>query len=141
MAAITFHAVETPYRLKNKLRIKRWLSSVIAMEGKRCGDIAIIHCSDDYLLKINKEHLDHDYFTDIITFDYSEGEVVSGDLFISIERVIENAQSMGEKEELEGLRIMVHGVLHLLGYQDKTPEKKIIMTGLEDQYLSLYLTS
>jgi probable rRNA maturation factor len=140
MAAITFHAVETPYRLKNKLRIKRWLSSVITMEGKRCGSIAIIHCSDDYLLKINKEHLDHDYFTDIVTFDYSELDVVSGDLFISIDRVTENAQSMGVKEDLEDLRVMVHGVLHLLGYQDKTPDKKKKMTRLEDHYLSLYLT-
>lgn len=141
MAAITFHAIETPYRLKNKLHIKRWLRSVIEKEGKICGAIAIIHCSDDYLLQMNKEHLAHDYFTDIITFDYTAGHLVSGDLFISVDRVAENASVHGFESDFENLRVMVHGVLHLLGYQDKTPEKKDVMTRLEDHYLSLYLAS
>jgi probable rRNA maturation factor len=139
MAQFTFHSEETSYTVKNRLKIKSWLRSVIAQEKKQCGDISIIHCSDEYLLRMNQTHLAHDYYTDIITFDYSNNEIVSGDLFISIERVTENALKNNVSVELENLRVMVHGILHLLGYQDKTVDKKRKMTALEDHYLSLYL--
>lgn len=90
---------------------------------------------------MNKQFLQHDYYTDVITFDYGEGEIVSGDIFISIDRVKENASKLGVSPLIEDRRIIIHGVLHLIGYQDKTKLKKSEMTVLEDRYLSLYLTN
>lgn len=113
-----------------------WLSQVVDSEGKELGDVNLIFCSDDYLLKVNQQYLDHDYYTDIITFDYCEESTVNGDLFISVDRVRDNATIEGVTFERELFRVVVHGVLHLLGYKDKSPEDKLEMTKMEDKWLS-----
>ena len=101
------------------------------------SEIAFVFCSDDYLLDINQRFLAHDYYTDVITFDYSIESSISGDVFVSIDRVAENAAQVGVSFENELHRVLVHGVLHLLGYKDKTSEEKAVMTDKEDFYLSL----
>lgn len=113
-----------------------WLSEVCAIEGCELGNLNLICCSDAYLLDINVKYLNHDYFTDIITFDYSD-DLISGDLFISIDRVRENATDNSLTFNVEFLRVVVHGVLHLLGYGDKTPKEALMMRTLEDKYLSI----
>ena len=124
------------------LKIKKrntvaWIKQVIDEHCKKVGDVSFIFCSDTYLLDVNKQYLDHDYFTDVITFDYVEGDVVSGDIFISVDRVEENAKSFSTSFSNELNRVIIHGILHLLGYNDKTDTDKLIMTGKEDLYLNL----
>ena len=116
--------------------VNKWIENSILSEKKKAGEISFIFCSDEYLLKINKEHLDHDYYTDVITFDYVVDDEISGDIFISIDRIEENAKeyNVSFKDELN--RIMIHGVLHLLGYKDKEKDEKELMTKKEDEYLS-----
>jgi rRNA maturation RNase YbeY len=114
-----------------------WIKQVIDEHCKKVGDVSFIFCSDTYLLDVNKQYLDHDYFTDVITFDYVEGDVVSGDIFISVDRVEENAKSFSTSFSNELNRIIIHGILHLLGYNDKTDTDKLLMTGKEDLYLNL----
>lgn len=104
-----------------------WLGELCKIEGKELGELSIIFCSDEYLLQMNIEHLQHDYYTDIITFDYCEGDVVLGDLFISVDRVKENSEQLGEMFHVELNRVVAHGVLHLLGYGDKTDEEALLM--------------
>lgn len=113
-----------------------WLSVTCVNENKKLGEVSLILTSDDYLLGMNVKHLDHDYYTDIITFDYSEGDVVSGDLFISWDRVMDNASSFNVSRETELHRIIVHGVLHLIGYKDKSDDESKLMRSKEDFYLS-----
>ncbi len=120
----------------DKELIINWLTRVSLSETKVCGPISIIFCSDDYLLSINNEYLDHDFFTDIITFDYSSNSELSGDLFVSVDRVIENANTFNVAFMYELYRVLVHGVLHLCGYGDKSPEEELIMRSKEDFYLS-----
>lgn len=115
-----------------------WIKNSIQKEGKNTSEISFIFCSDDYLLDINRQYLDHDYYTDIITFDYVEGDDVSGDVFISIDRVRENAETFQVSFQNELNRIIIHGVLHLLGYKDKEADEKKMMTGKEDYYLGDY---
>ena len=112
------------------------LSNVVKTELKELGDISIIFVSDQYLLEMNQKYLNHDYFTDIITFDYCEDNVISGDLFISVDRVKENADSFNVDELTEIHRVMIHGVLHLCGYKDKTEEEEKNMRLLENKYLN-----
>lgn len=113
-----------------------WFKKVTLEEEKVLGDITIVFCSDDYLLDVNREHLDHDYYTDIITFDYSEWPVVSGDLFVSSDRVADNAEEL-KIEFLDELhRVVVHGLLHLCGYKDKSENEGVVMREKEDYYLS-----
>jgi probable rRNA maturation factor len=114
-----------------------WYTKVSSQEYKELGDITIIFCSDDYLLEVNREHLKHDYYTDIITFDYSDFPTVSGDLFISVDRVKENASDFNVSFEHELHRVIIHGFLHLCGYFDKTNEDEILMRSKENQALSL----
>lgn len=114
-----------------------WFCNVCELENKQLGDLTIVFCSDEFLLGVNKQYLNHDYYTDIITFDYSEGGVVSGDLFISVDRVSENAADFGVVFQDELHRVCVHGVLHLCGYKDKTPEDENQMRKKEDQMLDL----
>ena len=104
-------------------------------ENKEGGELNFIFCSDDYLLKINKEYLDHDYYTDIITFDYAEQNIISGDVFISKDRVLDNAEKFNVSFENEINRVMIHGVLHLLGYKDKTENERKQMRLKEEQYM------
>lgn len=117
-----------------------WLSDTINHEGKECGDVNIVFCSDEYLLDMNKRYLAHDYYTDIITFDYCEGNVVHGDLFISIDRVLDNSKILGLPYEEELRRVCVHGVLHLCGYKDKSDEEEKEMRLKENFYLERYVS-
>lgn len=117
-----------------------WLNDAIVNEGYECGSVTIIFCSDDELLEMNRKFLDHDYYTDIITFDYCEDKEVNGDLFISIDRVVDNAETIGVKYEDELRRVCVHGVLHLCGYKDKTEEEEKLMRLKENFYLERYVS-
>ena len=119
-----------------KLHLKKSINYLILSELKKEGNISLIFCSDRYLLEINNNFLKHNYFTDIITFNYVEGNIISGDLFISAERVKENAKEFNTIWIKELYRVIFHGLLHLIGYNDKTEEEKIIMREKEDFYLS-----
>jgi probable rRNA maturation factor len=134
---ISFHAEGVSFNLKNNTAIKDWIISTISKEDKKVGEITYVFCSDKYLHKINLEHLKHDTYTDIITFDYTDGRTVGADIFISIERVTENAQTYKSTFDKELSRVIIHGVLHLLGYKDKTIEEAKRMREKEDFYLTL----
>ena len=125
------------FELKQKMRNNRWLKMVAGSEMRRLGAVNIIFCSDNYILDVNMKYLQHDYFTDIITFDYCEKDVLSGDLFISIDSVRENARTYGTTFENELDRVMVHGLLHLIGYDDHTPEQTAEMRRKENYYLEM----
>lgn len=123
-----------PLKLQKKI-IRHNIKALINNEIYKLGDVNLIFCSDDYLLDINKEYLNHDYYTDIITFDYVEGKIISGDLFISVDRVKENAKIFDVEFKIELLRVVFHGVLHLAGYGDKSKEEEITMREKEKFYL------
>ena len=125
------------FKLKGVLAIKKWLKGTLENEGFTLGEINYIFCSDNYILKINKDYLNHNYFTDIITFNYNEGKKVNADIFISIDTVKSNANSRKIDFDNELHRVMVHGILHLVGYNDKTSTQQIEMTSKEDYYLNL----
>lgn len=114
-----------------------WFTQVCEIESKSLGDVNLIFCSDEHLLEMNRTHLDHDYYTDIITFDYTDVDVVSGDLFISVDRVRENAQDLSVEFMDELNRVCVHGLLHLCSYKDKSPADVLMMRSKEDQMLEL----
>ena len=114
-----------------------WFGKICHTEGKLLGDVSVVFCSDTYLLELNKMHLQHDFFTDIITFDYSEGDRVAGDLFVSVDRVYENADAYNVSRETELNRVSVHGILHLLGYKDNTPQEVAVMREKENEALAL----
>lgn len=125
------------YKLKNKRAVKNWLTDTIKAEGFILKELSYIFCSDLYLLQVNRQFLDHDYFTDIITFDNSAGDgLIAGDIFISIDRVRENAAKFKVSVDDELHRVIIHGVLHLVGYKDKTAKDKKKMTLKEDFYLT-----
>lgn len=134
---ISFHLDIPDFNLKNISGLVEWVNSCIKSKGLIAGDIAFSFVSDDALLDLNKKHLNHDYFTDILTFEYNENDLVSGDLIISIDRVGENAEQLGLSFSDELHRVMIHGILHLCGYKDKDPEDQAIMKSQEDYYLSL----
>ncbi len=135
---IQFHHEDVkPLKIPRR-ELKKWLKSVIETEGKKLSDVNYIFCTDDYLLEVNKQYLDHDYYTDIITFDYVEGDEISGDIFVSVDRVKDNANEFNVSFDEELRRILVHGVLHLLGYPDKQPEERKKMTAKEDFYLATF---
>lgn len=117
-----------------------WYNKVASIHGKSLGDITVIFCSDDYLLEMNQQHLSHDFFTDIITFDYTFEDTISGDLFVSVDRVKDNAQMLKHSFEDELHRVCIHGVLHLCGFGDKSVEDENRMRVLEDEALSLRFT-
>jgi rRNA maturation RNase YbeY len=134
---ITFHSEDVDFHLVNEKQIIKWLQNTIKNEGRTVSELSYIFCSDDYLHKMNLEYLNHDTYTDIITFDYTEGSVVGGDIFISIDRVKENALKFKTEFVNELSRVIVHGVLHLVGYKDKTTKEKGLMRSKEDFYLTL----
>ena len=134
---ISYYREDTTFVFKGRTLNNRWLRMVAGSEVRRIGDISIIFCSDNYILDVNMRYLQHDYFTDIITFDYCEGDKLSGDLFISVDSVRENALYYGTEFEDELNRVMVHGLLHLIGYDDHTGEDQKVMREKEDYYLSL----
>lgn len=125
------------FSLENPLKIINWIDTVIKDKGFVQGTINYIFCSDEYLLGINQEYLDHDTYTDIITFDYSKSKVVSGDIFVSIDRIEENASTYHTSFQDELMRVIIHGILHLTGLKDKTDKEIKEMRKNEDHYLSL----
>ena len=133
---VSYFTEDISFQFKEKRLTSRWLKFVAESETKRLGDIAVIFCSDHYILDVNMKYLQHDYFTDIITFDYCEGNVLSGDLFISIDSVRENATFYGSEFADELNRVIVHGLLHLIGYDDHTEEDIAQMRAKENYYLS-----
>jgi len=133
---VKFFTEDISFDFKQKMPTKKWLKFVAQSEIRKLGDINIIFCSDNYLLDINIKYLGHDYFTDIITFDYCEDKTLSGDLFISIDSVKDNAKFYGVEFEDELNRVIVHGVLHLIGYDDHTEEEQKTMREKENYYLS-----
>lgn len=135
---IQFSNQEIRFVLKNKLKIREWVKTILKEEGRKTGDIAYVFCHDEYLLKLNQQYLKHQTLTDIITFDYSEKDVISGDIFISLDRIKENSFSYSRSFEEELGRVMAHGILHLAGYKDKTAEDKKRMTEKENTYLVTY---
>ena len=139
-AAIHFFTEEISFTLKNKTIIRNWLRETISAEGYVLEELNFIFCSDEYLLGINQQYLDHDTYTDVITFDNSEAlKTIVGDIFISIDRIKENAKEFKHDFMNELCRVMVHGTLHLLGYPDKGKVAKKIMTEKEDLYLAKLL--
>jgi probable rRNA maturation factor len=138
MPAISFFEEDIPYKLKHKTALRQWITQTIHAEGYKLKELSYIFCSDNYLLQINRQYLNHDTYTDIITFDNSDTDkVITGDIFISIERVRENAAKFNISETDELHRVIIHGVLHLLGYKDKTTVTKQKMTQKEDFYLNV----
>ena len=134
---ISYYFEDTDFVFKGKTRNSKWLRLVAESEIRKIGDISIIFCSDNYILDVNQKYLQHDYFTDIITFDYCEGDRLSGDLFISVDSVRENAVEYGTEFSEELYRVIVHGVLHLIGYDDHNDEDIAMMRKKENYYLSL----
>lgn len=134
---ISYYSEETDFMLKSKAINNKWLKLVAESEIKRIGAISIIFCSDNYILDVNIKYLGHDYYTDIITFDYCEKNVISGDLFISVDSVRENAIHYGTEFEDELNRVMVHGILHLIGYDDHSDEDIKTMREKENYYLEI----
>jgi probable rRNA maturation factor len=135
-AAIHFFNEDLAYTLKQKNKIREWLANAIASEGYVLEELNFILCSDEYLLRMNQQYLDHDTYTDVITFDNSEvPKSITGDIFISLERVRENAVELKVSAAEELNRVMIHGTLHLLGHKDKTKAAKAKMTSKEDFYL------
>ena len=134
---ISYYFEDTDFIFRGKTLNNRWLRLVAESEIRKIGDISIIFCSDNYILDVNQKYLQHDYFTDIITFDYCEGDKISGDFFISVDSVKENAIEYGTdfKEELN--RVIVHGILHLIGYDDHNDDDIRQMRSKENYYLSL----
>lgn len=134
---IRYFSEDISFTYSGKRLANRWLKAVSEAEHKTIGNIAIIFCSDAYLLQINKKYLQRDTFADIITFDYCEGDLLSGDLFISIDTVRDNAAYYGTVFTEELNRVIVHGLLHLVGFDDRTEDERRIMRKKEDEYLQL----
>lgn len=135
--AVSF-SEECSFRLKDKLKIKRWIKQVIENYGYKLGEVSYVFCSDERILEVNKQYLSHDFYTDIITFDYVEKERISGDIFISIDRVEENAKDFNVTFQQELLRVIIHGVLHLLGFEDHSQEEQQIMRQKENEAIALW---
>lgn len=134
---IFFHIEEIDFKIKKKKKIRNWLTELAQTEDKTIEELNYIFCSDDYLLEVNRAHLNHDYYTDVITFDYCENNAISGDIFISIDRIKENAQTFDKSFKNELKRVMAHGLLHLMGYKDKNEADAQQMRKMEDFALEL----
>lgn len=132
---IRYDRQDTDFVFRHRRENNLWLKNVAAEEGRKTGEIAVIFCSDEYLLDINRQFLNHDYYTDIITFDYCEGEVLNGDLLISVDSVRDNAVHYGASFDEELHRVIVHGLLHLIGYDDHSEEERKTMREKENYYL------
>ena len=134
---IRYYQKDISFNLQSKLIIKKWIKTIIEQNEKRCKDINIIFCSDPSILEINNQFLGHDYYTDIITFDYCEGRDISGELYISIDTVKANAEEYEQQFETELHRVIIHGILHLLGWDDHCDEDIAEMRAAEDSALAL----
>jgi probable rRNA maturation factor len=139
MPRVNFFFEETLFKLPHPRKTKSWISAAISSEGFNLGELNYIFCTDNYLLSINKQYLNHSTYTDIVTFDNSEkADLIEGDIFISVDRVTENAVKFNVGVDNEVRRVMIHGALHLMGYTDKTKAQKALMREKEDAYLSLW---
>lgn len=128
---------QNKFKLPFPERIEKWIEAIVQKEGKVLGEMGYVFCDDEFLHKMNVDYLDHDTLTDVISFDYSSGDLVAGEIYISTERVTENAGVFGVSFEEELERVMIHGVLHFCGYKDKTYEEQLIMTTKEGESLDL----
>jgi probable rRNA maturation factor len=138
MARISFHNEDIAFVLPQKRLYKQWIEQTVLSHGKTVGELTYVFCSDEYLLEMNKTYLQHDYYTDIITFDYSEENNISGDLFISVDRVKDNALKIGVSLQNEMQRVVIHGVLHLCGFKDKEKTDVEIMRKMEEKALLFF---
>jgi len=137
-AKIQFHILQ-PVPLKERTRLKQFIIRLFRQEKKPLAGLSYIFCSDQYLLDINRQFLQHDFYTDIITFPLSDpGQPISGEIYISVDRVRDNAGEFGSSIQRELLRVIFHGALHLCGYKDKSPRDEKLMRKMEDKYLALY---
>lgn len=135
--AISFFNEQIEMPSIQKTEVRNWVKQVAANHGKRLGEISYIFCDDEKILEVNRQFLQHDYYTDIITFDYTEGDKISGDLFISLDTVRTNAEQFGQSYETELNRVIIHGILHLCGINDKGPGEREIMEQHENEALAL----
>ena len=135
---IDFNFEDIEFKLPDNSLLRNWIEYAIRNENKELGNISYIFCSDEYLWNMNKQYLNHDYYTDIITFDYVKDGIISGDLFISYDRILDNAEKFGVLRETELLRVMIHGVLHLIGYDDVTDELEKEIHKKEDFYIDIF---
>ena len=138
MSSIYFLSEGIKFKPKKQNNLKNWVKGVIKSEGRNLTSLVYIFCSDSYLLTLNQGYLNHKTFTDIITFDYSEGDVVDGEIYISVDRIKDNAIKFERDFEEELHRVMIHGVLHILGFKDKSPSEKSVMRKKEEACLSLW---
>ena len=138
--AIFFSTENIDFELADEPKVKKWILAVVGAQGKRVGNLNYLFCDDSYLINVNRTYLNHDTYTDIITFDYVGGNVVSGDILISVERVRENATLFNSSFEQELRRVIIHGVLHLLGQADKSDEDAAEMRRKEESALALWNT-
>ncbi len=138
--SIRFASQDIDFELLEAEKVKNWISQVIQLRGKRVGNISYLFCDDEYLLGVNQQYLNHDTYTDIITFDYVAANLISGDIMISIDRVGENASQFEVPFELELRRVIIHGVLHLLGQGDKSDDEATEMRRQEEESLALWNT-
>ena len=138
--AISFSTENLDFELEDKVKVKKWISEVVKAQGKKVGQIGYLFCDDAYLIEVNRTYLNHDTYTDIITFDYVVGDIISGDIMISVERVKENASQFNTSFEQELHRVIIHGVLHLLGQKDKTESEAAEMRKKEEAALVLWNT-
>lgn len=138
--AVYFSSENINFDLKGKMRVKKWISNIIKSQNKKVGDIGYLFCDDNYLIEINRAYLNHDTYTDIITFDYVENDLISGDIMISVDRVRENAELFNTTFEQELHRVIIHGVLHLLGQGDKTVDEATQMRKKEEEALAVWNT-
>lgn len=134
----SFNFEDVNFELPDQKKLDAWIDFAIRNEECFTGNITYIFCSDEYLLNVNKQYLNHDYFTDIITFDYVKDDLISGDMFISADTIRSNAEIYGVSFENELLRVMIHGVMHLVGYDDLTDEQEAEIHKMEDKYLEVY---
>ena len=124
------------FSLEKENKVKSWIKKILKQEGRIAGNISFLFCNDEQLLNINRQFLNHDFYTDIITFDYSQKKITEGEIFISIERVKENSKTFKQPFHKELMRVIIHGILHLCGYSDKKPEDKKQMSAKEDEALA-----
>lgn len=141
MQKIKFNYADRQLNIKGKKEIQAFIPKVFTDENKKLKQVNYIFCSDNYLLDINKKHLNHNYYTDIITFDLSEDDHITAEIYISIDRVKENAEVLDVPFFNECLRVIIHGALHLCGYKDQTAHQKLVMRDMEDQYIDDFLQS
>ena len=138
MSEVFFHHADAAYRLEGITILKQLLADLFRKEGRRLASLSVVFCSDDHLLSMNRQFLQHDYYTDILTFDLSErGGAVAGELYISVDRVRENARVLGVSAREEMRRVILHGALHLCGYKDKLKKQQLLMRQKEERYLHL----